>query len=195
MPTRTPKVDGFIRKNKAWREELETLRAIVLDCGLTEEVKWRVPCYTFEGGNVVLINVLKEYCAISFFKGALLKDAKRILVKPGENTQAARMVRFTAVQEIVKLESTLKAYIKEAIKAEKAGLKVQLKDISEREAPEELQTKLDAMPALKKAFNALTPGRRRAYFLHIAGAKQSKTRATRVEKCIPRILDGKGLND
>ncbi|MEZ6191650.1 MAG: YdeI/OmpD-associated family protein [Phycisphaerales bacterium] len=195
MPTKTPKVDGFIRKNKAWREELETLRAIVLDCGLTEEVKWRVPCYTADGRNIVLLGAYKEACVISFVNGALLKDTKRILSKPGENSQAARVIRFANVQEIVKLEPTLKAYIKQAIKAEKAGLKVQLKDISEREVPEELQTKLDKMPALNKAFNALTPGRRRAYFLHIAGAKQSKTRASRVEKCIPRILDGKGLND
>lgn len=195
MPTKTPKVDGFIRKNKAWREELEALRAIVLDCGLAEEVKWRVPCYTADGRSIVLLGAYKEACVISFVNGALLKDTKRILVKPGENSQAARVIRFANVQEIVKLESTLKAYIKQAIKAEKAGLKVQLKDISEREVPEELQTKLDDMPALNKAFNALTPGRRRAYFLHIAGAKQSKTRASRVEKCVPRILDGKGLND
>jgi uncharacterized protein YdeI (YjbR/CyaY-like superfamily) len=195
MPTTTPKVDGFIRKNKAWREELETLRAIVLDCGLTEEVKWRVPCYTADGRNIVLLGAYKEACVISFVNGALLNDTKRILVKPGENSQAARVVRFANVQEIAKLETTLKTYIKQAIKAEKAGLKVQLKDISEREVPEELQIKLDEMPALNKAFNALTPGRRRAYFLHIAGAKQSKTRASRVEKCIPRILDGKGLND
>jgi uncharacterized protein YdeI (YjbR/CyaY-like superfamily) len=195
MNRMNPKVDGFLRKAKKWREELHKLRAIVLDCGLTEEVKWRQPCYTFQGRNIALIHGFKEYCALLFFNGALLKDAKGILEKPGENTQAGRRIPFTSVREIVKMESTLKAYIHEAIEVEKAGLKVKLKKTREFVIPEEFQNRLDEMPALKAAFDALTPGRQRAYILHFSAAKQSKTRASRVEKWMQQILDGKGIAD
>jgi uncharacterized protein YdeI (YjbR/CyaY-like superfamily) len=171
------------------------LRAIVLDCGLTEELKWGVPCYTFQKSNIVLIHVFKEYCAYLFFKGALLNDAKGILVQQTENVQAARQIRFTNVKEIVKLKATLKAYIYEAIEVEKAGLKVELKKTNEFTMPEEFQTKLDRTPALKKAFHALTPGRQRGYLLYFASAKQSKTRESRIEKYVPQILKGKGLDD
>jgi uncharacterized protein YdeI (YjbR/CyaY-like superfamily) len=190
-----PKVDGYVRKSKAWQQELQTLRTIILDCGLSEEVKWRVPCYTFEGRNVLFIGRFKESCVLSFIKGALLKDAKKILIQQTENSQSVRVIRFNTVQQIVKLEPVLKAYIHEAIEAEKAGLKVKLKKTSEFKIPEEFQTKLDKVPALKKAFAALTPGRQRAYLLHFSGAKQSKTRASRVEKWIPHILNGKGIDD
>jgi uncharacterized protein YdeI (YjbR/CyaY-like superfamily) len=195
MNRMNPKVDGFLRKAKKWREELQKLRAIVLDCGLTEEVKWRQPCYTFQGRNIALIHGFKEYCALLFFNGALLKDAKGILEKPGENTQAGRRIPFTSVREIVKMESTLEAYIHEAIEVEKAGLKVKLKKTREFVIPEEFQNKLDEMAALKTAFDALTPGRQRAYILHFSAAKQSKTRASRVEKWMQQILDGKGIDD
>jgi len=191
----TPKVDGYIRKNKQWREELEKLRTIVLDCGLNEEVKWKVPCYTFEEKNIVLIHVFKEYCALLFIKGALLKDTGGILIQQTKNTQAARQVRFTDVDEIVEMEPILKAYIHEAIEVEKAGLEVDFKETSEYVIPEEFQKKLDENPALKTAFEALTPGRQRAYLLYFSGAKQPKTRESRVEKYIPQILNGKGLND
>lgn len=194
MNQMNPKVDGYLRKNKKWHEELTALRKIVLDCQLTEDVKWRVPCYTFENNNVVIISGLKEYCALSFFKGVLLKDPKGILVAPGENTQAGRLIRFTDVQTIVGMEATLKAYTLEAIDVEKAGLKVAFKKTPEP-IPDELQIKLDEVPALKTAFEALTPGRQRAYILHFSSAKQSKTRAARVEKCMPQILDGKGFNE
>jgi uncharacterized protein YdeI (YjbR/CyaY-like superfamily) len=190
-----PPVDGYIRKNKKWSEVLQKLRTVILDCPLTEEVKWRVPVYTFGDKNIVIVGAFKESCMLSFVKGALLKDAKGILQKPGENSQAVRVVRFTQVQEIVELEPVLKAYIQEAIEVEKAGLKVPLKKISEFTVPEELQDKLDQMPALKRAFEALTPGRRRGYFLYISGAKQSATREARVKKCMPRILQGKGFYD
>ena len=190
-----PQVDGYLRKNKQWQNELKELRRIILDCPLTEEVKWRVPCYTHEGHNVVFLGAFKESCVLSFVKGALLKDRKHILVKPGENTQSARAIRFTSVQEIAKLEPTLKAYIREAIEAETAGLKVKFKKITEHEVPEELQKKLDKDAAFKTAFRALTPGRQRAYILHFSSAKQSKTRESRIEKCTPRILRGKGLDD
>jgi uncharacterized protein YdeI (YjbR/CyaY-like superfamily) len=190
-----PKVDGYFRRAKKWQDELEKLRRIVLDCGLTEELKWGKPCYTFQEANIVLIIGFKEYCALLFTKGALLKDANGILIKPGENTQAARQIRFTNVQEIVAMETILKAYIHEAIEAEKAGLQVNLKKPTEFIVPEELQNKLDEMPALKTAFGALTPGRQRAYILHFSAPKQSKTRESRVEKCMQQILDGKGLND
>jgi uncharacterized protein YdeI (YjbR/CyaY-like superfamily) len=195
MNKMNPKVDGYLRKNKRWQEELQTLRTIILGSPLTEEVKWRVPVYTFQGRNVVFLGALKESCVLSFMKGALLTDAKRLLVKPGENTQAVRVIRFTNAQQIRKIESTLKAYIREAIALEKAGRKVTLKKIAEFAIPVELQNKLDEMPALKAAFSALTPGRQRAYLLHFSAAKQSKTRASRVEKCVPQILDGKGLDD
>ncbi len=190
-----PKVDGYVRKNKKWQEELEKLRTIVLDCGLTEEVKWKVPCYTFQNSNIVLIHVFKEYCALLFFKGALLNDANGILIQQTENTQAARQIRFTNVREIVEMEPILKAYIYEAIEVEKAGLKVNFKKTTEFIIPEEFQNKLDEIPALKTAFEALTPGRQRAYILYFSAPKQSKTRESRVEKCMQQILNGKGLND
>ena len=190
-----PKVDGYLRKNKKWREELEKLRTIVLDCGLAEEVKWKVPCYTFQNSNIVLIHVFKEYCALLFIKGALLKDAKGILIQQTENTQAARQIRFNNAQEIVEMEPILKVYINEAIEVEKAGLKVNLKKHTALIFPEEFQQKLDESPALKAAFEALTPGRQRAYNLYFTAAKQSKTRAARVEKYTQHILNGKGLND
>ena len=189
------KVDGYIRKNKRWQAELEKLRTIVLDCGLTEDVKWKSPCYMFEDSNIVLIHVFKEYCALLFFKGALLKDPIGILIQQTKNTQAARQIRFTHVDEIDELEPLLKAYIQEAIDVEKAGLEVNFKETSDFDMPEEFQKKLDENPALKTAFEALTPGRQRGYLLYFSTAKQSKTRASRVEKCIPQIFDGKGLND
>src|SRR5437762_6991044 len=166
-----PKVDGYLRKSKKWQEELQKLRMIVLDCGLTEEVKWRVPCYTFQGSNVLFIGRLKESCVLSFVKGALLKDTKGILIQQTENSQSVRVIRFNNVQQIAKLEPVLKAYINEAIEVEKAGLKVKFKKISEFKIPRELQTKLDEIPALKKAFAALTPGRQRAYILYFSAAK------------------------
>jgi len=190
-----PKVDVYLSKAKKWQEELEKLRMIILDCQLTEELKWGVPCYTFQKRNIVLIHVFKEYCALLFFKGALLNDANGILIKPGENTQAARQIRFTNVREIVEMETILKAYIYEAIEVEKAGLKVNFKKITEFPIPEELQNKLDEIPALKTAFAALTPGRQRAYILYFSAPKQSKTRESRVEKYMKQILNGKGLDD
>src|SRR5437870_303444 len=194
MTRMNPKVDGYLRKSKKWQEELQKLRMIILDCGLTEEVKWRVPCYTFQESNIVLIGRFKECCVLSFVKGALLNDGNDILVKPGENTQAGRVIRFTNVQQIVEMEPILKAYIDEAIEVEKAGMKVNFKKNPEP-VPEELQNKLDEIPALKTAFAALTPGRQRAYILYFSAAKQSKTRESRVEKCMQQILNGKGLND
>ena len=189
-----PKVDFFFSKAKKWQREFEKLRMIILDCGLTEELKWGQPCYTFQKSNIVIIQGFKEYCALMFCKGALLKDRNRLLVKPGESTQAARQIRFTNVGEIVAMEPILKAYIHEAIAAEKAGLKVNFKKNPEP-IPEEFQNKLDEIPALKTAFYALTPGRQRAYILYFSGAKQSKTRESRVEKCVQQILNGKGLDD
>jgi len=189
-----PKVDFYFR-NAQWQEEIEKLRTIVLDCGLTEELKWGVPCYTFEKKNIVLIHVFKEYCALLFFKGALLNDPKGILIQQTENVQAARQIRFTNVKEIVKLKSSIKAYIYEAIEVEKAGLKVTYKKAKEFNMPEEFQKKLNKNAALKTAFYALTPGRQRAYLLHFSQPKQSKTRESRVEKSMPQILNGKGLND
>lgn len=196
-------IDGCMRcplgatpdcKVNNWPEELEKLRMIVLDCGLTEELKWGVPCYTFQKSNVLIISAFKEYCSLSFFKGALLKDAHRILEKPGENTQAGRLVKFTNVKQIVEIEPVLKEYIYEAVEAEKAGLKVNTKKNPEP-IPEELQNKFEDIPALKTAFDALTPGRQRAYILHFSAPKQSKTRVSRIEKCMEKILAGKGLND
>jgi len=190
-----PKVDGYLRKAKKWQKEFEKLRTIVLDCGLTEELKWGCPCYTFQKSNIVLIHGFKEYCALLFFKGALLKDANGILIQQTENVQAARQIRFTNVREIVEMEPILKAYIYEAIEVEKAGLKVNFKKTSEFKIPEEFQKKLDETPALKKAFAALTPGRQRGYLFYFSQPKQSKTRESRVEKCKQQILNGKGLND
>jgi uncharacterized protein YdeI (YjbR/CyaY-like superfamily) len=193
--TMNPKVDFFFSKAKKWKEEFKKLRIIVLDCGLTEELKWGKPCYTFQNSNIVLIHGFKDYCALLFFKGALLKDANGILIQQTENVQAARQIRLTNVPEIVKMELILKAYIKEAIQVEKAGLKVNFKKISEFVIPEEFQKKLDQIPALKTAFGALTPGRQRGYILYFSAPKQSKTRESRVEKCKQQILNGKGLND
>ena len=190
-----PKVDWFFDKDTKWQKEYEKLRIIILDCGLIEELKWGQPCYTFEKRNIVLIHGFKEYCALLFFKGALLKDANGILIQQTEHVQAARQVRFTNARQIVKLQSTLKAYIYEAIEVEKAGLKVPLKKTTEFNIPEEFQKKLGKSPTLKTAFYALTPGRQRAYVLYFSSAKQSKTRESRVEKCMQQILNGKGLND
>jgi uncharacterized protein YdeI (YjbR/CyaY-like superfamily) len=190
-----PKVDFFFKKADQWQAEFKKLRTILLDCPLTEELKWGVPCYTFEKKNIVLMHGFNEYCALLFVKGALLKDARGILITQTENVQAARQVRFTDIREIVELESTLKAYIHEAIDVEKAGLKVELKKTAEFKVAEEFQTNLDEIPALKAAFYSLTPGRQRAYLLYFSTPKQSKTREARVEKCIPQILKGKGLND
>jgi len=195
MNRMNPKVDFYFSKAKKWQEEFETLRMIILDSGLTEELKWGVPCYTFQKKNIVLIHGFKEYCALLFFKGALLNDAKGILIQQTENVQAARQIRFTSVRKIVKLKTILKAYILEAIEVEKAGLKVNLKKTSEFKIPQEFQNKLDEIPALKTAFYALTPGRQRAYIFYFSKPKQSKTRASRVEKCMQQILNGKGLDD
>jgi uncharacterized protein YdeI (YjbR/CyaY-like superfamily) len=194
--TRTnPKVDGYLKKSKKWREELVQLRTIVLDCELTEELKWGNPCYTFQESNIVLIHAFKEYCALLFFKGALLKDADGILIQQTKNVQSARQIRFTSIQEIIVMEPILKAYVHEAIEVEKAGLKVSLKTTTEFIIPEELQKKLDEIPALKTAFEVLTPGRQRAYILYFSAPKQSKTRESRVAKSMQQILNGKGLND
>ncbi len=190
-----PRVDVFLSKAKKWQKEFEKLRMIILDCQLTEELKWGVPCYTFQKKNIVLIHGFKEYCAILFMKGALLNDANGILIQQTENVQAARQIRFTNVREIFEMESVLKAYIHEAIEVEKAGLKVTLRKTSEYIIPEEFQKKLDENPALKTAFDALTPGRQRAYNIYFSAPKQSKTRESRVEKCMQQILNGKGLND
>jgi uncharacterized protein YdeI (YjbR/CyaY-like superfamily) len=189
------KIDVVLSKAQRWQEEMEKLRLIVLDCGLTEELKWGWPCYTFNNSNVVLIHGFKEYCALLFFKGTLLHDAEGILIQQTENVQAGRQIRFTDVSEIVNLEPILKAYIYEAIEVEKAGLKVNFKKTTEYNIPEKFQNKLDEIPALKTAFEALTPGRQRAYLFYFSEPKQSKTREARVEKCIPQILTGKGLND
>ncbi|HTO03833.1 MAG TPA: YdeI family protein [Opitutus sp.] len=190
-----PKVDSAINALAKWREETEKLRAIALACQLTEELKWDCPCYTHEDRNVVLIHGFKDYCALLFFKGALLKDPKNILVQQTENVQAARQIRFTGIREIVGMKNVVKAYIEEAIAAEKAGLDVPLKKTAEFKVPEELKNKFSEASALKTAFAALTPGRQRAYLLHFSAPKQSATRASRIEKCVPHILAGKGLND
>jgi uncharacterized protein YdeI (YjbR/CyaY-like superfamily) len=189
-----PAVDFYFSKGK-WQKELEQLRMIVLDCGLTEELKWGCPCYSFREANIVLIHVFKEYCALLFFKGVLLNDASSILIQQTKNVQAARQVRFTNVKEIATMKAILKTYIYEAIEVEKAGLKVDLKKTAEYKIPAEFKNKLDKNPALKKAFHALTPGRQRAYLLHFSAPKQSKTRESRVEKLLKQILNGKGLND
>jgi uncharacterized protein YdeI (YjbR/CyaY-like superfamily) len=192
---RNPKVDTYLRKAKKWREEMEKLRRVCLDCELTEELKWGHPCYTYQKSNIVLIHGFKGYCALLFMKGALLKDPKGILVQQTENVQAARQIRFTNVREIVETKPILKAYIKEAIEAEEASLEVDYKKTSEFAVPEEFQKRLDESSALKTAFDALTPGRQRGYLLYFSAAKQSKTRESRVEKCVQQILNGKGLND
>jgi uncharacterized protein YdeI (YjbR/CyaY-like superfamily) len=190
-----PKVDFYFNKAQKWHQEIERLRVIALDCGLTEELKWGCPCYTFGGNNIVLIHVFKEYCAFLFFKGVLLNDAHGILIQQTENVQVARQARFTSIGEIIDLAPILKAYIFEAIEVEKAGLKVELKKTIDFKMVEEFQYKLDKIPALKAAFEALTPGRQKGYLLYFAAAKQAKTREARVEKYIPQILSGKGLED
>lgn len=189
------KIDWFFNKAEKWKAEFEQLRTIILDCDLVEELKWGQPCYTFDKKNIVLIHGFKEYCALLFFKGALLKDKNGILIQQTENVQAARQIRFTDVEQILKLEPILKEYIYEAVEVEEAGLKVELKKTSDFKIPEELQHKLDVIPGLKAAFNALTPGRQRAYIFYFSSAKQSKTRQSRIEKYIPQILDGKGIDD
>ena len=190
-----PSVDWFFVKETKWQKEYEKLRTIILDCGLTEELKWGCPCYTYQDTNIVLIHGFKEYCAILFFKGVLLNDANGILIQQTKNVQSARQIRFTHVREIEKLERILKAYIYEAIELEKAGLKVKLKKTSDFNIPKEFQNKLDKTTSLKKAFEALTPGRQRAYIFYFSQPKQSKTREARVEKYMKQILSGKGLND
>jgi uncharacterized protein YdeI (YjbR/CyaY-like superfamily) len=190
-----PKVDFYFSKNEKWQKETGKLRTIVLDCQLTEELKWGVPCYTFQQNNIVLIHDFKEYCALLFFKGALLKDTDNILVQQTVNVQSARQIRFINIQEIIELEPVLKTYIYEAVEVEKAGLKFTFKKTEEFEITGEFQKKLDENPDLKTAFEALTPGRQRAYMLHFSAPKQSKTRESRIEKSIPQILNGKGLND
>jgi uncharacterized protein YdeI (YjbR/CyaY-like superfamily) len=187
-------------KVNTWKEELQHLRMIILNKtaiknGLKEELKWGIPCYTFQGNNILILAAFKDFCSISFLKGVLLKDEKGILTKPGENSQSARQIRFTNVKEILKLESTIKAYINEAMELEKSGEKVEFKKINEFVIPEEFQTKLNKIPALKTAFKALTPGRQRGYLLYFSAPKQSKTRDSRIEKCLKQILNGKGLTD
>jgi uncharacterized protein YdeI (YjbR/CyaY-like superfamily) len=190
-----PKVDWFFNKDTKWKDEYAQLRTIALDCGLTEELKWGCPCYTLDGSNVVLIHGFKDYCAYLFHKGALLKDAKHILIQQTENVQSARQIRFSHLDQIVDMEKTLKTYIKEAIKAEKAGTKVELKKTSEFKMPDEFKNALEKSAALKKAFQALTPGRQRGYLLYFSSAKQAKTREERVKKYTKQILSGKGLDD
>ena len=195
MTEKNPKVDWFFNKAKQWAAEFETLRMLMLDCELTEELKWGCPCYTSEKRNIVLIHGFKEYCALLFFKGALLKDPEGILVQQTENVQSARQIRFTGVRQIVKMKRTLKAYVQEAIAAEKAGLKVNLKKTSEFKMPDEFKSRLNKVTGLKRAFASLTPGRQRAYLLFFSSPKQSKTRESRIEKYVPQILKGKGLDD
>lgn len=189
------KVDFYFKKAKKWQQELIKLRKIVLETGLIEELKWGCPCYIFEKNNVVLIHDFKEYCAVLFFKGALLQDSHGMLIQQTENVQAARQMRFTSLEQVIEQQSILKTYIFEAIEVEKAGLKVVLKKPAEFEMAAEFQEKLNTNPGLKQAFEALTPGRQRAYLLHFSQPKQAKTREARVENCIPNILIGKGLND
>jgi len=190
-----PKVDFFFSKGKKWSQEYEQLRMLVLDCGLTEELRWGCPCYTFQKKNIVLIHGFKEYCALLFFKGALLKDPNRILIQQTKNVQSARQVRFTGVREIIKRERVLKTYVKEAIELEKTGAKVSFRKTAELDVPEEFQNRLDDNPALKTAFGALTPGRQRGYIFYFSQPKQSKTREARIEKYVKQILTGKGLDD
>jgi uncharacterized protein YdeI (YjbR/CyaY-like superfamily) len=190
-----PKVDAVLRRATKWQEEFEALRKIALECQLTEELKWYQPCYTFEGKNIVLIHGFKEYCALLFFKGVLLRDPKGLLIQQTENVQAGRQIRFTNLREIVKMKLLLKSYIQEAIEVEKAGLKVKLKKTSEYKLPEEFQKKLDENAALKTAFAALTPGRQRGYLFYFSQPKRSETREARVEKYMQQIFNGKGLDD
>jgi uncharacterized protein YdeI (YjbR/CyaY-like superfamily) len=195
MNEMNPKVDFFFDKAKKWQKEYKKLRTIILDCGLTEELKWGCPCYTFENRNIILIHGFKEYCAVLFFKGALLADPESILVQQTENVQSGRQVRFTSLAQIVKMERVLKSYVYEAIEVERAGLKVKYKKTSQFKIPEEFQIKLNKTPKLKTAFETLTPGRQRAYIFYFSQAKLSKTRTSRVEKYVKQILNGKGLDD
>ena len=190
-----PKVDFYFTKNKTWQDEIEKLRSIALDCGLTEELKWGCPCYSYKGDNIVLIHVFKEYCAYLFFKGALLQDAEGILIQQTKNVQVPRQIRFTGAKQITEMKAILKAYIFEAVEVEKAGLKVELKKTAEFVMADEFKNKLDKMPALKTAFYGLTPGRQRGYLLYFSSAKQAKTREARIEKYVPKILKGKGIDD
>ena len=190
-----PTVDQFLSNAKTWQEEFEQLRMILLECGLTEEFKWGKPCYTFEGNNIVLMHGFKNYCALLFMKGVLLDDAAGILIQQTKNVQSARQIRFTHVDEIIEMDHIIKAYVNGAVEVEKAGLEVDFKETSEFIIPDEFQSKLDDSPDLKTAFEALTPGRQRGYILHFSAPKQSKTRTSRVKKCTPKILAGKGLND
>lgn len=190
-----PKLDFFFNKDSKWQEEYAKLRILILDCGLVEELKWGVPCYTYKKSNIVLIHGFKNYCALLFHKGVLLNDAEGILIQQTKNVQSARQIRFTDISQIIEMEATLKAYIFEAIEVEKAGLEVKLKKTEEFNMPDEFQIKLDENPTLKSAFESLTPGRQRGYLLYFSSAKQSKTRESRIEKYTPQILDGKGLKD
>lgn len=190
-----PEIDEFLGREQRWQAEFTKLRQVILDCQLTEELKWGQPCYTLDGRNIVLMHGFKEYCALLFIKGALLKDPESLLIRQTENVQAGRQIRFTTVQKINQLEKTLKAYIEEAIEVEKAGLKVELKATSDFAVPEEFRNRLDEDPTLESAFHGLTPGRQRAYLYHFSQSKQSKTREARIEKCIPKIFDGMGLDD
>lgn len=194
MSEASPKVDAYFSKAKKWREELAALRAILRDCPVAEEFKWRGPCYTFEGGNVAMVAGLKDCCVLSFFKGVLLKDPKGILVPPGENSRSARLIRFTSIAQIGELEDTLKDYVRAAVEVEKAGLKVEFQK-DDLDLPEELVEKLSEDPELKASWEKLTPGRRRGYVLHFSQPKQSKTRVSRIGKARPRILEGKGMHD
>lgn len=194
-PESNPKVDAYIEREKRWKPEFEKLRAIARSTGLTEDFKWGHPCYALDGANVVLIHGFKDYCAYLFFKGALLDDPSNILIQQTENVQAARQIRFTGLDDIVRLDNVLAGYILRAVEVEKSGAKVEMKKTAEFSIPEEFQARLDADDALKTAFGKLTPGRQRAYLLHFSGAKQSKTREARIEACIPRIFDGLGMND
>ena len=190
-----PKVDFFFSKSKRWQREVEKLRVICLDCGLDEELKWGVPCYTLGDKNIVLIHTFKEYCALLFFKGALMKDNKGLLVQQTKNVQSARQMRFTDLRDIIDLEATITSYIKEAIRVERSGKKIALKKTAEFEMPEEFMTRLKKDRVLMAAFQSLTPGRQRGYLLYFSSAKQSKTRSDRVERYVPQILKGKGIDD
>lgn len=188
-------VDAFLERAKNWKSEMTYLRKIALDCGLTEELKWRQPCYTYNGKNIIIIGAFKEFCVYSFFKGALLQDKGKLLVKQGENVQSARVLQFTSVDQIKEIEQTIKEFTFEAIEVEKAGLQIEKKSLNDYDIPSELTEKMNEDANFKSAFESLTPGRRKAYLLHFSGAKQSATRVTRIEKYIPRILQGKGIND
>jgi len=189
------KVNWFFDKDTKWQKEYKTLRAIIVDCGLTEELKWGCPCYTFKGNNIVLIHGFKDYCALLFHKGVLLNDTDKLLIQQTENVQSARQIRFTNMDEINELEQTIRTYVFEAVEVEKAGLEVKMKKTSEYEKPEELEQAFNEDPNFKTAFDSLTPGRQRGYFLHFSEAKQSKTRTSRIEKAKPKIFDGKGYNE